>query len=230
MINILLQEPIYPKIMKKQNNTITLFYLLLSFIVLTAGCKFQNKQKNDSKTSSKHDEDYVRRVNSGDITNDSYIGSVQRETSATIDSLKIKIQYGSPGVRKRIIWGKLVPFDSVWVSGANTATSIEFSKNVNVEGKKLKAGRYALFTIPGRKSWTVILNTDYRQHNADDYDVRKDVLRLQLIPDTLPKQTQRLTYSITKDNNSALDVALAWEKLRVSFHVKIDNAKSNSLR
>lgn len=211
--------------MKKQNNTFQLLFALICVLATTSGCDFQNNSKEDKVKTVKHNEEYVQRVNSGAIKDDDYQGSVYRVTSAIIDSVQITIRYGSPGVRKRVIWGKLVPYDTVWVSGALTATSIEFSKDITIDGKKLKTGRYAFFTIPGRKRWKVIFNKDYQQHNADDYDVKKDVLRLDIVPDTLSQQTRRLTYSILKGVENDIDIALMWEKLSIPFKVKTGNSK-----
>ena len=209
--------------MNKKNSIRALFYLTLFVSVLTS-CEFKNRPGNNSRRKLRHDENYVRQVNNGIIKNYTFIGSVQRETLATIDSLQIKIRYGSPGVRKRPIWGKLVAYDSVWVSGANTATSMEFSRDVQLNGKTLKAGRYAFFTIPGRKVWTAIFNADYQQHNADDYDASKDVLRLELVPDTLLRPVQRLSYDIIRNEGRPAEISLTWEKLKIAFDVKRDSS------
>lgn len=207
--------------MKKQNNLLPLLMVLVCVITITFGCESKSDLKDDRTKALAYDEGYVQQINNGEIQDDKYEGSVYRVTSATIDSLSIKILYGSPGVRKRIIWGKLVPYDSVWVTGAIKATAIEFSKDVIISGKKLNAGKYAFFTIPGRRSWKIIFNTDYHQHNTSDYDVNKDLLRFDVVPDTLILPTQRLTYSITKEGDNEANVIMAWEKLRILFKVKL---------
>src|SRR4029077_5149846 len=76
---------------------------------------------------------------------------------------KVNIEYHSPGVKGRTIWGNLVPYDSVWRTGANEATTIDFSTNVIIGGTKVKAGKYALFTIPGKDTWTIIINSEADQ-------------------------------------------------------------------
>ena len=211
--------------MKKQNDLFRILLALLCIITITAGCGSKSGSKDDQVKMVRHNEEYVQRVNSGDIKNDDYEGSVYRVTSATIDSLRVKILYGSPGVRKRVIWGKLVPYDTVWVSGALKATAIEFSKDVIIGGKKFKAGKYAFFTIPGRNNWKIVFNTDYHQHNTSDYDIKKDLLRLDVVPDTLLQPTQRLTYSITKGADNDVNITLAWEKLSIPFKVKVSQHK-----
>jgi hypothetical protein len=96
---------------------------------------------------------------------------------ANIGSVHVHIDYSSPSVRGREIFGGLVAFDEVWVTGAHSATNISFDKDLMIEGKEVKSGKYALFTIPGKESWTVILNSNYDQHLADDYTEEEDVAR-----------------------------------------------------
>ncbi|MEM6697247.1 MAG: DUF2911 domain-containing protein, partial [Bacteroidota bacterium] len=83
------------------------------------------------------------------------IASPRKEMTATIGEAEVTINYGSPSVRGRTIWGDLEPYDEVWRTGANKATTISFSKDVKVQGKDLAAGTYALFTIPREGDWTV---------------------------------------------------------------------------
>jgi hypothetical protein len=206
--------------MKKKNDLWQLLSALLFVAITTAGCESNSHPKSNPAKGLHYNEAYVQQVNSGDIEDD-YEGSVYRVTSAIIDSFQIKILYGSPGVRNRVIWGKLVPYDTVWVSGAIKATDIEFSKDVIIGGRILKAGKYALFTIPGRKSWEIVVNTDYQQHNTSDYDIKKDVLRFDVVPDTLPKPVHRLTYTVIKGGTNDATVSLEWENLKVKFNVKL---------
>ena len=211
--------------MRKQNNLFALITVFVCMVTVTSGCESKSNAKDDRLKALAYNEEYVQQVNNGKIKDDNYQGSVYRVTSALIDSLQIKILYGSPGVRKRIIWGKLVPYDTVWVSGAIKATAIEFSKDVIIGEKKLKSGKYAFFTIPGRKDWKIVINTDYHQHNASDYDMKKDLLRFDVAPDTLSQPIRRLTYSITKESDNEANITLAWEKLRIAFKVKISEHK-----
>src|SRR4051812_3645735 len=75
-----------------------------------------------------------------------------------VDDVVVTVNYGSPSVKGRKIWGRLVPYNQVWRTGANEATTFSVSKDVLVEGKPLAAGTYGLFTIPGENDWTVIFN------------------------------------------------------------------------
>lgn len=94
--------------------------------------------------------------------------SIKSMAFAIVNGDSIKINYHSPGVRNRIIWGGLVPYNEVWVTGAHDATTIEFYKTIVVEGKGIPAGKYAFFTIPGKKEWTLIINKNWKQHLATE--------------------------------------------------------------
>src|ERR1035437_5918867 len=88
---------------------------------------------------------------------------------------EISIDYHAPSVKGRTIWGDLVPYDSVWRTGANEATVISFSDDVMIEGKKLAAGKYAIFTIPGKAEWTIIFNKKKDLWGAYGYNKDEDV-------------------------------------------------------
>src|SRR5687768_1961293 len=95
--------------------------------------------------------------------------SIPSETKKRIGNTDITIKYHAPAVRGRVIWGGLVPFNDVWVTGAHSATTIEVGKPFQISGKLIPAGKYALFTIPGTEEWVVIINKNWDQHLADDY-------------------------------------------------------------
>ena len=134
-----------------------------------------------------------------------------------IGDKNITIAYSQPAVKGREIWGtQLVPYNEVWRTGANEATTFETDKDVNIEGQSLKAGKYALFTIPTEGGeWTFIFNSVAKQWGAYNYDKTKDVLRVKVKSSKTDALTERLTFEI-KDNK----VNLAWEKLNVSFKIE----------
>lgn len=132
----------------------------------------------------------------------------------------IKINYHSPGVRKRIIWGGLVPYDEVWVTGAHDATTLEIPKPFVVNGKEIPAGKYAFFTIPGKKEWTIIINKNWEQHLASEYDETEDVVRVKVKPKK-NSHTERLEYFIGSSKENRKSIAVAWEKIRIEFELEI---------
>ena len=137
----------------------------------------------------------------------------------TINDLKVTIAYGSPAVKGRKIWGELVPFDKVWRSGANEATTIEVSRDTKVGGQALKAGKYALFTIPGEKEWTIIFNSVPNQWGSYKYDESKDALRIKATMVQSTSLTERLTYTVTSENGNG-KVSLAWENVVVTWEMR----------
>ncbi len=142
--------------------------------------------------------------------------SIKSMAVAVFNGDSIKINYHSPGVRKRIIWGGLVPYDEVWVTGAHDATTIEMKDAFIIDGKDIPAGKYAFFTIPGKKQWTVIINKNWKQHLALEYDEKDDVVRIKVKPKK-NVHTERLQYFIETGNDNNGKIAVAWEKLRIEF-------------
>ena len=154
---------------------------------------------------------YADSVNKGIIKNDTMKSSPARYAMADVKGNHVHIEYNSPGVKGRIIWGGLVAYGQLWVTGAHKATRVRFAKDVMIAGKKVKAGTYALFTIPERNEWTVILNKNYDQHLADEYAEKDDVVRVKVKAET-HSFTPRLTYTIEPGL-----IRMQWEKLPVSL-------------
>lgn len=148
--------------------------------------------------------------------------SIPQEAHGNIGDVHVSIKYYSPAVRGRVIWGGLVPFDEVWVTGAHSATSIEFSSEIEVEGKTIPKGKYAFFSIPGQERWTLILNKNWEQHLADDYDQAEDIIRVEVTPETEMPLSERLTYTIEDKEEGLGSIRIQWEKLSVSFPIKTD--------
>lgn len=143
--------------------------------------------------------------------------SPKETVKGTIDGANIEIVYSRPSSRGRTMIGGNEPFGKVWRTGANEATTIEFSKAVKIEGKDLPAGKYTLFTIPNEKEWTIIFNSELGQWGAYKYEEHKakDVLSVS-VPVSKPSAfVETLTISVDKDK-----VNIQWENTAVSFKVK----------
>jgi tetratricopeptide (TPR) repeat protein len=135
---------------------------------------------------------------------------------------EITVDYSSPGVKGRKIWGGLVPYDQMWRAGANTATKVTFSKNVTFAGKPVAAGSYAFFVIPGKNDWTVILNKKTDQSGTGrDYKQAEDLLRVSVKPKAAPFR-ERLAYLVTDFTDDKASLDLEWEKLRLSIPITVD--------
>lgn len=135
----------------------------------------------------------------------------------TIGSKTIKVQYGSPSVKGRNLWGDLVPYNVVWRTGANEATFIDVAEAVTVEGKTLAPGKYSLFTIPKESgTWTVILNSDWDlEHGHFQYDEKNDVLRVEVTPVWETTSTERLSIDIESPG-----LVIRWEKLKLPIAIQ----------
>ncbi len=154
---------------------------------------------------------------------DTLKGSLKAKTMGTIGNAGITINYYSPAVRGRAIWGGLVPFDNVWVTGAHRATSIDFNQEVVIGGETIAPGKYALFTIPGKEEWTIIINKNWDQHLADDYAQKEDVVRVKVKPETEGANQERLRFVIESEENGKGKIVIYWEKLEVSLPITILN-------
>ena len=135
---------------------------------------------------------------------------------------QISVDYSSPAVKGRKLWGELVPFDQVWRTGANMATKISFSRDVTFGGNPVPAGTYSIVTIPTQKEWTVVLNKELGLFSGGKaYDQKDDVARVSATPAEIPNR-ERLTFlfSNTTDDQTSLD--LEWGTTRVSVPVKTD--------
>lgn len=147
---------------------------------------------------------------------DTLKGSLKAYATTKIGNTTFTINYYSPATRGRMIWGGLVAYDNVWVTGAHKATNIEFDADIKMGETAIPAGKYAFFTIPGKDSWTVILNKNWNQHLADDYDQAEDVLRLTVIPEIEETHQERLRYVIEGENDDSGEIVMYWDKLELS--------------
>jgi hypothetical protein len=144
----------------------------------------------------------------------------------TVGLTEITVDYSSPGVKGRKVWGTVVPWDKLWRAGANAATKVTFSKDVTVDGKSVPAGTYALFVIPAAKGpWTVILNKDANQFGTGrDYKKENDVARVAVKPQAVPMR-ERLVYQVVDFTDDKASLDLEWEKVRLSVPIGIGTAQ-----
>lgn len=148
---------------------------------------------------------------------DETIKSPRKELIGKAGEVSVVINYGSPAVNDRAIYGDLVPYNKVWRTGANEATRITFNEDVMVgeANKKLPAGTYSLFTMPSSKEeWTVIFNKVADQWGAYDYEESADVVRIKGSSMPAPAKAERMDFAL--DGNA---VKLMWDDLVVVFPV-----------
>ncbi len=162
---------------------------------------------------------YLDSLQSGLIAEDTLKGSPTRVAMNTVGKSHVHITYQSPGVKGRVIWGGLVSYNTVWVTGAHSATHVLIMHPVEIDGKRIEKGTYALFTIPGEKEWTFILNKNYKQHLADNYKESEDVLRVNVTP-LENVFTPRLTYTVEAVNETEGKIGMSWDKLKIEVPFK----------
>ena len=146
--------------------------------------------------------------------------SVRCMAYAAVDKDTIRVVYHSPAVRKRIIWGGLVPWGDVWVTGAHSATRLDMPLAFEVNGVRIPAGQYALFSIPGETSWTLIINRNWQQHLTDDYDPKDDIVRITVQPEK-GTHLERLEYFIRTDKKQG-SISMGWEKVKVTLPFRFE--------
>lgn len=136
-----------------------------------------------------------------------------------VGNTSLEIEYERPSVRKRQIFGHLVPWNKVWRTGAGHCTKISFDKNVRVEGHEVQAGKYSLFTIPAPNEWIVILNRDTALYGSYAYDYRKDVARFIVLPNASNRFYETLNIDIEIIPNDAR-VFISWANIQVNFLIE----------
>ena len=141
--------------------------------------------------------------------------STKEVVTGKINGATITINYGSPSVKGREIWGKLVPFNQVWRAGANDATTFETDKDVLIEGAKLPAGKYSFFIIPNDKECTIIFNKEAKQWGAYKYKEKEDQLRVVVKPLVVRSNSEKLTYEI-----NSYTLSLNWDNWSIPIQIK----------
>jgi hypothetical protein len=130
------------------------------------------------------------------------------------------IDYSSPAVKRRKIWGALVPFDKVWRAGANAATKLIASRDFQFGGAAVKAGTYAIFMIPGKASWSVHLNSDLTA-NQGNHDAKKDVAKVVVKPTPIAAR-ERLLFFFNDAQDDRVSLDMEWEKVRIRVPITVD--------
>ncbi len=134
----------------------------------------------------------------------------------------VGIHYSRPSVKERTIWGNLVPYNTLWRTGANACTVISFSDNVVLANQHIPAGEYSIFTIPTQDEWTFILNKNTKLWGTDGYKSDDDLVRIKVKPDTNAPFTETMTFFFDNIKVDAADLVFAWDRLRFSLKISVD--------
>ena len=134
----------------------------------------------------------------------------------------VEVNYSRPGVKGRKIFGDVVPFDKVWRTGANGATIINFSDDVIIGGTTVKAGKYGLLSIPGKKDFTLIITKDLTVNQPSLYKQENDVVRVTAPIMKMAAPIETLTMQFANIKNESCELQLMWEKTAVSLPITVD--------
>lgn len=134
----------------------------------------------------------------------------------------VVVDYSRPSTKGRKIFGELVPYGEVWRTGANGATIISFSTEVMIGGKKVPAGAYALYSIPGKSSWTMILSKNTKLWGAIGYNPQEDLIRFEATPSKTSRMYDSFEISFNNLTDSNADLSLKWEQTRVDFTIQTE--------
>ncbi|MBX2840205.1 MAG: DUF2911 domain-containing protein [Flammeovirgaceae bacterium] len=133
---------------------------------------------------------------------------------------EITLEYHRPGKKGREIIGALVPYDAVWRTGANATTAITFKDDVTLGGEAVKAGKYSLYTIPGKEEWTIILNSF--EGWGTIYNEKKDVLRFKAKVETLTETVETFTIDFSDFTDNSTVMTLKWDNAAVPIKIEME--------
>jgi hypothetical protein len=134
----------------------------------------------------------------------------------------IELSYSRPNAKDRIIIGGLVPFDKVWRTGANEATTLTFGDDVTIGGKKVTAGTYGFLSIPGKDNWTLIITKQIDVTSPAAYKAESDVVRVNVKPMKISDKVETFTMQFTNVKSSTCDLNLQWENTSITLPISTD--------
>jgi hypothetical protein len=148
--------------------------------------------------------------------------SPNASVSQQIGITNLSLTYSRPGVKGRVIWGGLVPYDSLWRTGANEPTSLTLSDDIQVAGQKLAAGKYAIVTLPKRGAWDVAFSTQKDLQSTTNYDPKQEVLRVTAMPDTSQPHQEWLWLGFDDLTPNTCNLVLRWQRLKLAVPITVD--------
>ncbi|MFN6374877.1 MAG: DUF2911 domain-containing protein [Chitinophagia bacterium] len=134
----------------------------------------------------------------------------------------IELSYSRPNAKGRTVFGDLVPWGSVWRTGANSATTLTFSDEVTIGGKKIAAGKYGLLSIPGQSEWTIIITKQIDVTSPSAYKQDMDVVRVNVPSVSMPFPVETFMILFEKVKSNELEMMIIWESTMVSVPIKAD--------
>ena len=148
------------------------------------------------------------------------------KTSQAVGLTDIAIEYSRPSAKGRKVFGGLVPFNELWRTGANASTKLTFSENVKIAGNDLAKGTYALYTVPGEKEWTIVINKNVTHWGSDDYKQEEDAFRFTVKSIYVPTAVESFSIQLDNLKNNSCDINLSWENTSVLIPVVLNTDES----
>jgi len=133
----------------------------------------------------------------------------------------IELKYSRPGMKERKIFGDLVPYKKLWRTGANAATMIRFNEPVEIKGKQIDTGSYALYTIPDVDSWEIIINKGTSNWGVDGYKESEDVARFTVTPMKMKTKLETFTMQFANIQPESCELHIMWEKTAVAIPIQV---------
>ncbi|MFZ9044903.1 MAG: DUF2911 domain-containing protein [Cyclobacteriaceae bacterium] len=164
------------------------------------------------------------------------IASPAGSVSGDVGLTTVSVNYFRPGVKGRIIFGEggIVPFGSIWRTGANNGSKVTFSTDLKFGNQEVAAGDYLLFSVPGAEKWDVMLYSDLSiGGNTTGYDETNEVAKISVKPETLDNSVERLTFTLAdvSSDNTMANLRLTWENTAVNMPITVsfDEAIMNEI-
>ena len=154
----------------------------------------------------------------GGLPDGSERGSQPAEIAQRMGSTELRVVYGRPMARDRVLFGELVPYDSIWNPGANEATRIEISEDILIEGEPLAAGKYSIWAIPRPERWTLIFSNAHDVFHIP-YPEGEDALRLDVTPESAP-HVENLTFEFPMADQDSAELRFHWGELMIPLRIQ----------
>lgn len=144
--------------------------------------------------------------------------------SQEIGLTQIGLEYSRPSAKGRVVFGGLVPYDKVWRTGANASTKITLIESVHIGGKSIQPGTYALYTIPGKEVWTIIIHSNIKLRSlaGDAYNQSNDVFRFDVKPKRIDNYVETFTLQFSELQTNSFHLQLIWENTLVTIPIVLE--------
>ncbi len=155
--------------------------------------------------------------------------SQRAEVAQTVGDTRVALVYHRPNTKGREVWGKIVPYNEVWRTGANENTTFETNHDLKINGQTLPAGKYGLHTIPNKDEWTIIFNKVNDAWGSFTYKPENDQLRVTAKPQIVAESQETMSLGFENIKPTSAEVAVRWEKLRVPFTIDVGDMNARVL-